>query len=697
MIKLSMSRSRLCFSICVACALAACVVANADTPLQTSDLTELSLQELANVKVTTFAKRPQRAADVAAALFVITQDDIRRSGATSIPEALRLAPGLQVARIDGNKWAISSRGFSGRFSNKLLVLMDGRTLYTPSFGGVYWDVQDLLIDDIERIEVIRGPAGTTWGTNAVNGIINIITKRADQTDGLLVGSDVATDGSAAMHVRFGNADADNTQWRVYAKASDRASNEVANGRDAYDDSEQQRIGARIDHELAAGQTLRLSVEGYQGRSGHTFTGSFMEPSMDPVGASLDATETVDGAWAAAGWSQELGEESSVQFQMYVDHSDRSGPVFGEERDTLDVDFQHVYAPWQSHTVTWGLGVRYNRSHLETIEPIDVDEDGARLFLGSAYLQDEISLFDGSFSVTLGARIEDSNRDDAEVLPNLRARWALTEGATMWAAVGRGLRRPGRIEEDFQVSQIGDPMPPGSPMNPFPVPIVRGLFASNSFDSEELIAYEGGWRWQPHADVSVDLALFYNDYDQLRTLGLLPPYCMPSGELLATNPLCVVTAQHVMLPGTATNATSGHGKGTELSLGWTPLTQWRLTATYSHLQTSLRGVTQDPATLLFVLGQDPEHQYSLRSSISVGPRWDWDVFAKHRSEIASIPLDSSTQLDSRIAWRPTLDLEVALIGRNLLDHSTVEAASELFDLARVSIERDAFVQLRWSFR
>jgi iron complex outermembrane receptor protein len=661
------------------------------------DLTELSLQELTNVKVTTFAKRPQRAADVAAALFVITQDDIRRSGATSIPDALRLAPGLQVAQIDGNAWSISARGFSGRFSNKLLVMMDGRTLYTPSFAGVYWDVQDTAMDDIERIEVIRGPAGTTWGTNAVNGIINIITKHSDQTGGLLVSSDVGVDGSANATVRFGDADGDRTQWRVYAKAFERDANQLVSGADGFDEASQQRIGARVDTETRHGDELRWAMEAYQGHSHQNFTGSFMQPlrgSNVPVYGGL---EGLDGIWTTAGWARESGNGSRLEVQTYFDHSDRRGPLFGEQRDTVDLEFQHSLARHGVHTFTWGLGVRHSISEMPVREDIALDRDGEKVFFGSAYLQDELHLMGDRLTLTAGARLEDSNTEPLEFMPNLRARFAFTDTSAVWAAVGRGVRRPGRIEEDFHIDQVGEVMPPGSSINPFPIPVVQSLHGDNRFRSEELTAYESGWRWQARENISVDLALFYNEYEHLRTLEVLTPYCAPGGEPVMQNPMCLFSSTHVVIPATAGNSTSGTFKGGELALGWAPLSYWRLTGTYSHLDTELRGANLNPSTLLFVLGQDARHVYALRSSLSMGPRWDWDLFVKHRTDIESSQLPSLTQMDMRLAWRPTLDLELSLVGRNLLEDAEVQSSSELYDIAHTAIERKVYAQLRWSFR
>lgn len=662
------------------------------------DLADMSLQELTNIQVTTLSKRPQRAIDVAAALFVLTQDDIRRSGATTIPEALRMVPGLQVASIDGNKSAVSSRGFNGRFANKLLVLMDGRTLYTPSFGGVSWDVQDTLIDDIERIEVIRGPAGTAWGSNAVNGIINIITKHADQTDGLLLNAEAGLSGSESVNVRFGEANSGDTRWRVYGKAFDRAGNDQRNGAEAYDTWQQQRIGFRTDTAITPSQTVRTSAEAYQGESGDSLSGTLLIPIANPYAAHIKGTEQVDGVWASAGWARQLESDGKVDLQVYFDHSARTGTIYGERRDTADVDFQHVLPRMGSNTLTWGAGLRNYADYFAKGEKValTVRPQSFRFLLSNAYVQDELGLFADRLTLTVGARVEHAELGGTAVLPNVRAQVAIDDHSVLWAAIGRGVRRPSRGERDLYAPHTIGPIPAGVAGNLFPLPLTYDIIGDDSFRSEKLTAYETGWRWQT-GKVSIDASIFFNDYTRLRSGALIAPACMPGGVSVLLDPSCVAGATSIVVGGKLNNRSSGQTQGGELTVTWAPATQWRLMGTYSHIDKQLEGIDPSDPVLLFSVGQDPRNEYGLRSTSSIGPRWDWDVFAKYRDSVSASNLSGYTELNTRIAWRPKLDLEIAIVGRNLFNSGNIEAVSEFLDLGQIAIARTGYLQARWSYR
>lgn len=660
------------------------------------ELADLSLEELTNLEFSTASRRSQKANEIAAAVFVISQDDIRRAGARSIPEALRLAPGMQVAQIDANTWAVSTRGFNGRFANKLLVLMDGRTLYTPSFSGTYWDTQDTLIEDIERIEVIRGPAGTIWGTNAVNGIINIITKRAAQTGGVSSGVDIDTDGSAAAHFRIGSAAEQSHPWRVYAKAFERGENEIPDGRTAHDDADQIRVGGRADFTLGAHDSVALSAEAYSGHSGQSLRGSVLESKPWVAGEPVyDGQQALEGGWAMAAWSRSTSSDSRIDLQAYVDLFDRMGMLYGERRNTLDIHLQHSLSRAGAHTFTWGAGVQRTSDRFHTSRGVDITPIETSSSLLSAYAQDEWALFDDRLRVTGGMRVEDSEYGGTALLPSLRALFQLTDRASAWGAVARGERRPSRAEFDLRLT--GATMPANAGVNPLPVPVQFSVAGSSQFQSEELLAYEAGWRWQPSEQWSFDLAAYYDDYDRLRGASVPSPACQPSDVPIAIDPSCMMRSPLVTMDVTLTNPVKGEIYGGEALVRWSPLRQWRFTATYSLIKKDIELNWSTPAVLMFVIGEDAEHQYGLRSTLSLGPRWDWDLNARHASRLEPFGIDEYTEVDTRIAWRPAVDWEVALLGSNLLHDSHVEAWSELGDLAPTAIARSISLQMRWMVR
>jgi iron complex outermembrane receptor protein len=656
-----------------------------------ASLPELSLEELTNLQVSTVSRRAEKATDVAAAVFVITQDDIRRSGARSIPETLRLVPGLEVAQIDSNKWAISARGFNGRFANKLLVMMDGRTLYTSSFSGTYWDTQDTVIEDIARIEVIRGPAGTVWGTNAVNGIINIITKDSRQTDGLLVAAERSDHAATAASIRYGSGDYGDLAWRTYGRYAADGANELFTGAKAYDDFEQFRVGARADLRLSSTDEVSATFEAYRGHSGETLTSSVLVP-ISPLSPAIGYDAQLDGAWGLFNWTHSGDSGARTQFKTYFDHSDRSDPIAGERRDTLDLDLQQVLPRVGRHLPTWGAGVRFTRDHFAFRELYLLTPASDDFWLASAYAQDEIAFLEGRLALTAGARIEAADQQSTAVLPNIRARFATTSNSSLWAGVSRGERRPSRAERSV-IAVGGSAIPPGIASNPFPVPMVVGVQGWKNFGSERLTAYELGWRWWNGDRWSVDVATYYDRYDRLRGMGNSNAVCEPSGISVYADPSCLFTASHVFAYTTLANAVRGDLRGAEVGLRWSPTRQWRLIGTYTHIERRLRGRVA-PETGLFVIGADPENQYGLRSTVSFGPRWDWDLSARRVDAVSDAGIPSYTELGTRLAFRPTLNTEIALVGSNLLHSKHLEGVSELVDLMPTAIERSVALQMRW---
>ncbi|MDH5470019.1 MAG: TonB-dependent receptor, partial [Gammaproteobacteria bacterium] len=467
----------------------------------TADLTDMSLEALMNLEITSVSKKPQKKTEAAAAVFVITGDDIQRWGVTNIPDALRRVPGLQVARIDANKWAVSARGFNGRFANKLLVLIDGRSVYTPLFTGVYWDANIAMLEDIARIEVIRGPGGTLWGANAVNGVINIITKTAADTQGTLVSASAGNELDHLLNVRHGGVDRSGAHYRVYAmsRADDTGYSTAA----AHDDARIAQTGFRRDWKNGNADSHTLQGDVYQGTGGQELLIAPAAPAL-----IIDDAETRGGNLLYR-WNHKTDTDSSITLQAYFDHVGRESAVLFEDRQTLDLEFQHQFGWKDDHDVIWGVNFRRIQDDTDPTQIFSLTPPKRRVNLWTVFLQDEISLFEDRARLTVGTKLEHNDFTGLEVQPNLRMAWLTESGNTIWGAVSRAVRTPSRGEHDVSLMVIPPP--------PAPPPLT--IFGSNAFKSEDLVAWEIGFRRAIADSVTIDVAAFYNEYDQLRTIDV----------------------------------------------------------------------------------------------------------------------------------------------------------------------------------
>jgi iron complex outermembrane receptor protein len=650
-------------------------------------LTELSLEELMGIEVTSVSKKSQSLSEAAAAVFVITQDDIRRSGATSIPEALRMVPGVQVARLDSNKWAVSVRGFNGRFANKLLVLMDGRTLYTPSFSGVFWDIQDTVLEDIERIEVIRGPGATLWGANAVNGVINIITKSARDTQGLLLSAGSGTEERGFGTLRYGGTLGDDQgHFRVYGKYFNRDGSVDPSGNDTADEWEMGRGGFRLDWNAAERDTVTLQGDLYSGDENETLNSKSITPPHSSIVAS---DQDVNGGNMLMRWERNLYEDSDLSLQVYYDHNKKKTFIYDIEQDIVDADFQHRFPLGERHDIIWGLGYRFYSDHINETFTIRLDPEDRDLSFYSGFIQDEISLIPEKLRLTLGSKFEHNDLSGFEVQPNIRLLWIQDERRSLWASISRAVRTPSRGEQDS--TSIQRITAAGEPPNPFPVPLVTTLNGDKDFDSEELIAYELGYRLQLNPQLGLDLATFYNDYDNLRSTQLGSPRCSPAG----TFPGCFPPfSNSVITPLVMGNEATANTYGIEFVGDWRITSQWRLQATYTYLEMEVKTKENDALEEQFVEGQSPNHQASLRSSSDLSHNIKWDFWLRYVDRLPSLDIDSYVTLDTRLAWWPREDLELSIVGQNLLDNQHPEFTSELEDVPPIEIQRSVYAQLRW---
>jgi iron complex outermembrane receptor protein len=647
------------------------------------DVIDLSLEDLLNVEITSVSKKRQLLSDAPAAIFVISSDDLRRSGATSIPEALRMVPGINVARIDSNKWAITSRGFNGRFANKLLVVIDGRTVYSPSFSDVYWEVQDTMLEDVERIEIIRGPGATLWGANAVNGVINIITKHAADTQGGILALGGGNKEQAFGGARYGMSLGETTYGRIYVKGFKRDEFVHTEGGDAGDDWNILRRGFRVDSFLSSRDALTVQGDFYKG---HTNQALALVTTTAPFSQLVKDEVDVSG-WNLIGrWHRVLSSESEFTLQLYYDRSDRDDVLLGEVRDTLDIDFQHRFAAGERNDIIWGLQYRYTSDDYTNSSMMTIIPDGSSDDRFSAFVQDEITLIENRLWLTLGSKFEHSyfSATKLELQPNIRLLWTPRPKHKLWAAVSRAVRTPSRAERDVRL--VLKAIPPLSPANPGSLPIVGTAIGNSDYDSsEELIAYELGYRIVPHKSLSFDLSAFYCEYDNLRGFKGEPPSFQGT---------YIEQAQRFK------NMREVETYGFELAGLWQITDLCRVDMAYSYYKTR-----KDTRELLDRTQNSdaPKHQVSLRAAVNLRQDLDLDIWLRYVDEIktfyalsmADLDIDSYLTLDARLAWRPCDNLEISVVGQNLLDDKHPEYLQESYTMP-TEIERSLYGKITWRF-
>ena len=612
------------------------------------NLMDMDLADLMNIKVMSVGKKPEKLSDAAAAIYVITQEDIRRSGVTSIPEALRLAPGLEVARQDAHTWAISSRGFNDEFANQLLVLIDGRSVYTPLFAGVYWDVQDLVLEDIDRIEVIRGPGASLWGANAVNGVINITSKRAKDTQGLLVSGGAGTEERGFGSVRYGGKIGENAFYRVYGKYLNRDHSERPDGSDANDSWYIYRGGFRFDWEPTDQNLLTLQGDIYKGELSQTVAfPSLSAPYEIPLTDQVD----VAGGNVLGRWTHQVSENSELALKVYYDRTERDRVVFAETRDTFDVDLQHRFQLGDRNDFVVGVGYNHTSDELDNTFAVTFDPTERSSSLYSAFVQDEIEVIRDRLRLTLGAKVEHNDYTDWEFQPNARLSLNITKRQTAWFAASRAISTPSRAEDDIRINRVFPPGFLGSP-----VPVLVSQFGSRGMDSKELIALELGYRIQPHDRVTLDLASFYSFYDRQRTIeqGTPQPGFPPP---------------HVMVPFTIDNLIKGEIFGAELATSFQPTDWWRLRVNYTAWSLNLR--TKDGSNDQLLAGAEddsPNHQIGVRSMIDLPANVELDFGLRYVDALQNRDVPAYTAFDARIGWRPNKNWEFSVVGQSLFnDH------------------------------
>ena len=639
---------------------------------QTADLGSLALEDLMKIEVSTVARKQQKMADVAAAVYVISQEDIRRSGATSIPEALRMAPGLNVARIGSSSWAISARGFNGRYANKLLVLMDGRTVYTPMFSGVFWNVQDTLMEDIERIEVIRGPGAAMWGANAVNGVINIITKSARDTQGNLAIAGAGNLERGFAGFRHGGQIDEDTHYRVYGKAFDRAAAESRSGNRLDDDWRGGRSGFRLDKKLAGGDRLTVQGDIYSLKVGETVHPyAVLTP---PYGTPFAADDTAKGLNLLTRWQHRLDNQSEMTLQAYFDQAEFSAPKLSETLQTFDIDFQHRLAPSLRHDIMWGVNVRHIRSRASNTTDIAFSPESHAYTNFSLFLQNDIALIPERLRLTLGSKLEKPHFGGTELQPNVRLLWTPNGSHSVWLAASRASRTPSRGETESRIAVTLVPSTP--PLQVVTVP-------NPDLEAEKLTAYEIGYRTLLTNRLSLDIAAFSNRYSDQSQWSVGAPEFLATPVLHARIPLAYVNA------GSETRT-----RGVEIVADWRPLDWMRLEASHTWLRVN---APAPDGVNTYVAGTSPTRQYALRWMMDLSANTQFDFWlrrvGKLKSQDQEIP--AYTELDIRLGYAVNKNLDLSLVGQNLLDSRHAEF-SETSIIPVSYIPRSVYAKATWKF-
>lgn len=604
----------------LALTLCLCALIGKTQDLELTKLKALSMEELMDIEVISVSKQKEKIVQAASAVQVITYEDIRSSGATSVPEALKLASNLQVAQVNASQWAISARGFNNVLANKLLVLIDGRVVYTPMYAGVFWDVQNLVLEDIERIEVISGPGGTLWGANAVNGVINIITKNTSQTQGLYAEAAAGTALRGLGSLRYGGKLSDKLTYRAYATAFKRDNTIFQDSVDAYDDWQMAQGGLRMDWARSEKSAVMAQANFYDGRP-------------DPDGNNPVVAR---GSNVLARWNQSQSEKSDFQVQVFYDRTWRDfRNDFTEKLSTYDVEALHRLQLGRNHTLIYGVGFRMMEHHVENLELFAFKPAKKSLYLSNVFVQDQISLVKDKLQVTLGLKAEHNTYTNYQYQPNARLTWTPRPNQTVWAAVSRAVRNPARIDREFNLY-----LAPGIP-----------FIAGGDFRSEELIAYELGWRTQLPSNTSMAVSAFYNRYDRIRSVQ---PGPAPFG-----------------IPVTFANGVEGESHGVELSATQQVTEKWKLRFGYTYLNKDLNvkpgNTDMNDAS---AESNDPEHQALVQSTTQLFEILRLGIVMRYVGRLPDPYVSEYAGLDVSLGIRLAKMVELNITGQNLLqDHHT----------------------------
>ena len=643
-----------------------------------SDLTQTSLEDLMNINVTSVSKKKQKTSQAPGAIFVINQDDIRRSGALNIPDLLRMVPGLDVAQIDAGKWAISARGFNGQYSNKLLVLIDGRTVYTPIFAGVFWDSQNVPLDTIERIEVIRGPGAAVWGSNAMNGVINIITQNSADTQGGYLSAGIGNISTGSETLRYGGKIRGLGAYRVYAEGFHYDSLPTLDGLDGKDDRRLVHGGFRADSVLSAKDSLITEGETYHGDAGEMATAPI---SLTPPETETVALHDVYSGWnLLSRWSHTVSPRSQTSLQLYFDHANRDDTTYTLGLNTFDIDFQHHVALGTRQDVVWGIGYRLSSDDTGPTLRIVFTPQARNLHLFSSFLQDEITVRPERLQLNLGARVEHNDYTGIGFQPSARIVWTPDSKNMFWGAISGADRTPSRSDTDIRVNYAALPGPGN-------MPILVSLFGNPNFKNERLVAIEVGHRNSWTSTLSIDSTIFYNRYRDLVSVE-------PGAARIETNPAAV----HLLVPSYLRNGLRGETHGLEFFANWKAANIWTLSPGYAFFSMHLHPFTgsQDFTDAPGTEGGAPDHQAQLRSSVTLPHNLQWNASAYFVNRLRAQSIPSYTRVDTDLVWNAGERFSLSVVGQNLSKSLHPEYAGPSATVQPDLMRRSAYAKFTWSF-
>lgn len=642
------------------------------------DLTAYSLEDLMNVQVTSVSKREQKLSKAGAAIYVINQEDIRRSGATNIPDLLRMVPGVHVAQINAHTWAISVRGFTDKYGDKVLVMIDGRSVYTPLTSGVNWDQQDVPLEDIDRIEVIRGPGGTVWGANAVNGVINIITKSSKTTPGGFVSAGAGTQEAAQGLLQYGGAIGRKGAYRVFGDYANLGNAPAPNGESVTDGWHKSHLGFRSDWALSPKDTMTVQGDLFQAREAQTISTLFTNNL--PFQATVDDQITVGAGNILGRWDHALSNGSGTSLQVYYDGYSRRERGLGEHRNSVDVDFQHHLTLGSRNNVEWGGGYRVTSDNLTPGYAIFYQPARRTDNLFSTFLEDEIKLTP-SVGLTLGTKVEHNSYTGFEFEPSAQLLWNLTTRQTLWASASRAIRQPARADFHIRVDVAAFALDNGG----FGIAELSG---NVNRKAERLYDFEVGYRAQLTRRFSLDLTTFSSYYHGLQTNE-------PGDPFFTADPAPL----HLLVPIIFDDNAHAHNYGAEVFANWSLTRRWRISPGYSFLQMHVAGdpPTQDPDPGA-IARESPKHQFQIRSFLNLTRRLEWEAAVFQVGGLkdgGGGPTSSYTRLDSRLGWRVGESLELSVGGQNLLSPAHAEY-HDTFSILHSLVPRSVFGKVTWRF-
>ena len=642
------------------------------------DLTAMNIEDLMNIEVISVSKIEQKLSRTASAVFVIEREDIRNSGALNIPDLLRMVPGVDVAQITSNTWAIGVRGFNNRFSNKLLVMLDGRAVYTPSFGGVFWDTMDTPLEDIERIEVIRGPGGSVWGANAVDGVINIITRNSADTQGGLVTSGGGNLDQGFGTIQYGGMlDKSKVSYRIYSKYMNQNHLPNGAGQEGGDGWQLLQGGFRADTALSSRDTLSVQGNMYTGREHNP---AVLLVSISPPNSQYNnPLVNVSGGYLRSSWNHFFSSQSDITLNVFYD-AYRRDDVLAESRKTLAVDLQHHFRLGDRHNVIWGLGYRYSISHSNGNLAYALNPGSAVDPLFSTFVQDELALVPERLYLTVGTKVERNYYTGWAAMPSARLAWQAGNRDTFWAAFSSAIRTPNETD-------IGSRINTTAFLGTGGIPTVVRIVGNPNYRNENLYAYEAGYRTTVANKVSMDLAVYYNVYRNQQTIE-------PGAPFLESTPAPL----HLVIPQTFQNEMKGEAHGLEISTNWKVLPWWSLSPGYAleliHMR--LDPASQDGTSILTNEGSSPRHSAQIRSRVNLPYGWDWDTSAYFNGPLKKENVPGYTRVDTQLSWRWSERGTISVVGQNLLRDHHFEFQDFTNTILANQVKRSVYAQVSWRF-